>query len=98
MTASLRIALLSSLGAIALAGCGGGASDTTKEQDVVAKVSAPAGKSWSQVVSFDGDGVVMGNPEAPIKLEEFGAFTCGNQLLWGAAEPLRRMLRILVEA
>jgi len=26
------------------------------------------------------------------------AFTVGDQLLWGAAEPLRRMLRILVEA
>jgi aspartate-semialdehyde dehydrogenase len=25
------------------------------------------------------------------------AFTCGDQLLWGAAEPLRRMLRILVD-
>ncbi|HXH03787.1 MAG TPA: aspartate-semialdehyde dehydrogenase [Candidatus Competibacteraceae bacterium] len=27
-----------------------------------------------------------------------GAFTCGDQLLWGAAEPLRRMLRILLES
>jgi aspartate-semialdehyde dehydrogenase len=27
--------------------------------------------------------------------EYLGAFTCGDQLLWGAAEPLRRMLRIL---
>ncbi|HEY1329022.1 MAG TPA: aspartate-semialdehyde dehydrogenase [Casimicrobiaceae bacterium] len=27
-----------------------------------------------------------------------GAFTCGDQLLWGAAEPLRRMLRILLRA
>jgi aspartate-semialdehyde dehydrogenase len=27
-----------------------------------------------------------------------GAFTVGDQLLWGAAEPLRRMLRILVGA
>ena len=26
-----------------------------------------------------------------------GAFTCGDQLRWGAAEPLRRMLRILLE-
>jgi len=26
-----------------------------------------------------------------------GAFTCGDQLLWGAAEPLRRMLRILLD-
>ena len=25
------------------------------------------------------------------------AFTVGDQLLWGAAEPLRRMLRILVD-
>jgi len=30
--------------------------------------------------------------------EDFlGAFTVGDQLLWGAAEPLRRMLRILLE-
>jgi len=28
--------------------------------------------------------------------EYLGAFTCGDQLLWGAAEPLRRMLRILL--
>ncbi len=27
-----------------------------------------------------------------------GAFTIGDQLLWGAAEPLRRMLRMLVQA
>ena len=30
--------------------------------------------------------------------EYLGAFTVGDQLLWGAAEPLRRMLRILVES
>ncbi|MEY4788418.1 MAG: hypothetical protein RLZ61_636 [Planctomycetota bacterium] len=29
--------------------------------------------------------------------EYLGAFTCGDQLLWGAAEPLRRMLRIILE-
>ena len=28
--------------------------------------------------------------------EYLGAFTIGDQLLWGAAEPLRRMLRILL--
>jgi aspartate-semialdehyde dehydrogenase len=46
---------------------------------------------------------VTGHLEVPIgrlrKLamgpEYLGAFTCGDQLLWGAAEPLRRMLRIL---
>jgi aspartate-semialdehyde dehydrogenase len=28
--------------------------------------------------------------------EYVGAFTVGDQLLWGAAEPLRRMLRIVL--
>lgn len=93
MTSSLRIALLSSLGAIALAGCGDGASDPTKEQAAIAKVAAPAGKSWSQVVSFDSDGsAVMGNPDAPIKLHEFGAFTCGHcaQFAKDSHEELKR--------
>ena len=47
---------------------------------------------------------VTGTMEVPIgrlrKLaigpEYLGAFTVGDQLLWGAAEPLRRMLRILL--
>ena len=30
--------------------------------------------------------------------EFLSAFTVGDQLLWGAAEPLRRMLRILLSA
>jgi len=30
-------------------------------------------------------------------MDYLGAFTVGDQLLWGAAEPLRRMLRILLE-
>ena len=29
--------------------------------------------------------------------EYISAFTVGDQLLWGAAEPLRRMLRIVLE-
>ncbi|WP_372654738.1 aspartate-semialdehyde dehydrogenase [Halobacteriovorax sp.] len=30
--------------------------------------------------------------------EYLNAFTCGDQLLWGAAEPVRRMLNILLES
>jgi aspartate-semialdehyde dehydrogenase len=49
---------------------------------------------------------VTGNMHIPVgrlrKLSMGGdylaAFTVGDQLLWGAAEPLRRMLRILLEA
>jgi aspartate-semialdehyde dehydrogenase len=48
---------------------------------------------------------VTGSLEVPVgrlrKLsmgpEYLGAFTVGDQLLWGAAEPLRRMLRLLVD-
>jgi aspartate-semialdehyde dehydrogenase len=48
---------------------------------------------------------VTGTLEVPVgrlrKLEMgpqyLSAFTCGDQLLWGAAEPLRRMLRILLQ-
>ena len=49
---------------------------------------------------------VTGTLEVPIgrlrKLrmggEYLSAFTVGDQLLWGAAEPLRRMLGILLKA
>jgi aspartate-semialdehyde dehydrogenase len=34
----------------------------------------------------------------PMGDDYLAAFTVGDQLLWGAAEPLRRMLRILLEA
>lgn len=75
----LRILLLSSLGALALAGCGETKTDQTKEQDAIAKVAAPAGKSWSQTVSKTADGgYVMGNPDAPIKIVEFASLTCSH--------------------
>ena len=66
---------------------------------------------WARVIPNDRDAsireltpaAVTGRLEIPIgrlrKLamgpEYLAAFTCGDQLLWGAAEPLRRMLRIL---
>jgi aspartate-semialdehyde dehydrogenase len=34
----------------------------------------------------------------PMGPEYLAAFTVGDQLLWGAAEPLRRMLRILLDS
>lgn len=79
MTPMLRTALLSSLGALALAGCGETKTDPTKEQEVITKVTAPAGKSWSQTVAVTADGgYLMGNPEAPIKIIEFASLTCSH--------------------
>ncbi len=43
----------------------------------VASVAPPAGKAWSDVVSATPqDGMVMGNPQAPIKLVEYGSLSC----------------------
>ena len=72
------------------------------------------GNDWVRLVPNDRDSSirdlspasVSGTLEIPIgrvrKLamggEYLSAFTVGDQLLWGAAEPLRRMLRILLEA
>lgn len=43
----------------------------------VAAVAAPAGKAWSDVVTKTAEGgYVMGNPQAPIKLVEYGSLSC----------------------
>jgi aspartate-semialdehyde dehydrogenase len=69
--------------------------------------------AWARVIPNQRDAsmtgltpaAVTGSLEIPVgrlrKLamgaDFLGAFTCGDQLLWGAAEPLRRMLRILLQ-
>jgi aspartate-semialdehyde dehydrogenase len=73
-----------------------------------------AHNAWVKVVPNDRDksmreltpAAVTGTLTVPVgrlrKLnmgkDYLGAFTVGDQLLWGAAEPLRRMLRILLES
>ena len=72
-----------------------------------------SGNSWVKVIPNEREisekeltpAAVTGTLQVPVgrlhKLamgpEYLGAFTVGDQLLWGAAEPLRRMLRILVD-
>lgn len=75
----LRNALLTSLAALTLVGCGGGAGDQAKEQAVIEKIAAPAGQSWSDVVAPTAEGgMLLGNPDAPIKLVEFASLTCSH--------------------
>ncbi len=73
-----------------------------------------AANDWVRVIPNDREAsirgltpaAVSGTLEVPVgRLRKLNmgpqyltAFTCGDQLLWGAAEPLRRMLRILLEA
>ncbi len=64
---------------LALAACSGGdnAGTGAPSGDPVASVSAPAGSSWTETVAKTQDGgFVMGNPNAPIKLVEYGSRTC----------------------
>lgn len=45
--------------------------------DPVAKIAAPAGKAWADMVEVTPDGGYrLGNPEAPIKLIEYGSLSC----------------------
>jgi len=77
---SARLLLLALPLTLGLAACGkkdDAASGPVTSDAALPKVAAPAGKAWSDVVSQTPDGgYVMGNPEAPIKIVEFGSLTC----------------------
>ncbi|PAX07061.1 DsbA family protein [Sphingomonas lenta] len=64
--------------ALVLAGCGeGGAGNSNTQAPPVQAKAAPAGQSWTEtVVRTPEGGYRMGNPDAPIKLVEYGARTC----------------------
>ena len=71
-----RFAILAA--ALALAACGGAdKGNITAPANSVAAVFAPTGQDWTQVVSrSEGGGYVMGNPNAGLKLVEYGSRTC----------------------
>ncbi|MDJ0978829.1 MAG: thioredoxin domain-containing protein [Erythrobacter sp.] len=74
-------ALALALGApLALAAC----SEDAAVQDIprgepIAPIAAPEGTAWLETftVSEDGQGYIVGNPEAPLKLAEYASHTCG---------------------
>ena len=64
---------------LALAACGGSgntANSSTPAASPLPAVPAPAGQDWTQVVHKTDEGYVMGNPNAPIKLVEYGSRLC----------------------
>jgi protein-disulfide isomerase len=74
-TAALTLALL-------LAGCGGDSGGNsqaggTSGGTTTAAVPAPNGGDWSKTVAeTDKGSFLMGNPDAKVKLVEYGSFTC----------------------
>ena len=82
--------------ALMLAGCGGGSGDAGSNSSApvaqVSSVAAPAGQQWSDVVEKTPEGGFrMGNPNAPIKLIEYGSRTCSHcaEFSAKATEPLK---------
>jgi protein-disulfide isomerase len=78
-----------------LAGCNGGEGNSSApvtSSTPVAPVTAPAGRNWIETVTKTATGYVQGNPNAPIKLVEYGSRgcpTCGRFAAEGV-EPLRQ--------
>jgi protein-disulfide isomerase len=68
--------------ALALVACGkqdDSASSAAPSGEAVAKVAAPAGSSWADTYAATPEGGYrMGNPDAPIKLVEYGALSCSH--------------------
>ena len=63
--------------ALGLAACGKKEGGSAANGQPVAKVAAPAGKTWQDVVARTPEGGYrMGNPNAPIKLVEYGSLSC----------------------
>lgn len=62
-----------------VAACGESTGTVEAPEAPVEAVSAPEGKSWSGVVTkTDAGGYLMGNPDAPVKLIEYGSLTCSH--------------------
>lgn len=61
---------------LALAGCDKGASNSVAPANVSGPIAAPAGQDWRTTITRTEDGFMMGNPNAPIKLVEYGSRSC----------------------
>jgi protein-disulfide isomerase len=69
-----------------LAACGGGGAtggNSSAPAAPVAGAAAPAGQQWTEVVEKTAEGYRMGNPNAPIKLVEYGSRTCPTCGMFG---------------
>jgi protein-disulfide isomerase len=65
--------------ALVLAGCGDGGGNQSAPVDnaPLKQVPAPNGGDWTQTVAKTADGgFLMGNPNAPVKLVEYGSLSC----------------------
>lgn len=80
----ISLGLIAAPLALGLAACGkkddaGSPTAGATSGEPIAKIAAPAGKAWADVVEKTPEGGYrIGNPEAPIKLVEYGALSCSH--------------------
>lgn len=97
----IKSLLIAASAALALAACGGGDSGSAPKGEPIAKVAAPAGKAWTDVVSkTEIGGFKMGNPDAKLQLVEYGAISCPGcaQFSVQSAEELHKIIETGVVA
>jgi protein-disulfide isomerase len=64
---------------LSLSACNKSEEGAKPTGEPVAAVAAPAGTSWSETLAETPDGYyLMGNPDAKVKLVEFGSYTCSH--------------------
>jgi protein-disulfide isomerase len=91
MSAMTRF-LIAGVAALALTACGATGDNKTAAAPVAGK-AAPAGTEWTTTVAETPEGGIrMGNPDAPIKLVEYGSLTCPACAAFSmqASEPLKQ--------
>lgn len=72
--------LLATSALLLVTGCGDKGADKGAAGSGDGKsVAAPAGAKWSETTAVTPDGgMLMGNPDAPVKVIEYGALTCSH--------------------
>ncbi|NBC35849.1 thioredoxin domain-containing protein [Novosphingobium sp. FSY-8] len=63
--------------ALGLAACNKGGESATKADIPAGPIAPPAGKQWPDIVAANAEGgLLVGNPNAPIKLVEYASLSC----------------------
>jgi len=75
----IALALLAAPLALGIASCGSNDAGDEVSGDAIDPIVAPEGSAWTETVTIsEYDGYILGNPDAPIKLMEYGSLTCGG--------------------
>lgn len=85
--------ILAGAAILTLAACGSGGGNSAESTSEA--IAAPAGTKWSETFAQTPEfGMLMGNPNAPVKLVEYGALSCSHCATFSeqSAVPLKALI------